>query len=147
MYFRRSKVQSIRSTHKPSNDPPDQSNNPNDSLYQLQMKNNDLLDKIVLLTYKNGQLFSKCQRLEKDETQCKELLVLVDDLRVENNDFCKLMSGMREELVDFAYVHVNCMKGYKTQLASLKDDKHWAELVNVELDRKWSIDIDKAYQL
>ena len=62
------KVQSIGSTHKPSNDPPAQSDNLNDSHYQLQMKNDDVVKKIALLTYKNEQLLSKCQRLEKDET-------------------------------------------------------------------------------
>ena len=131
------KVQPIGSTHKPSNDPPAQSDDPNDSLYQLQMKNNDLTEKIVLSTYANGQLLSKCQRLEKYETQHKELLVLVEDLRAENNDIRKLVSRMKEELVDFAHVHVDCMKGYETQLASLKDEKHRAE----------SIEIDEAYQL
>jgi hypothetical protein len=101
------------------------------------MKNNDLTEKIVLSTYANGQLLSKCQRLEKYETQHKELLVLVEDLRAENNDIRKLVSRMKEELVDFAHVHVDCMKGYETQLASLKDEKHRAE----------SIEIDEAYQL
>ena len=58
MYFRHSKVQSIGSIRKPSNDPPAQSDNPNDSLYQLQMKNDGLVEKIVCLTYENGQLLS-----------------------------------------------------------------------------------------
>ena len=50
------------------------------------------MEKIGLLTYKNGQPFSKNQSFEKDETQRKELLVsvLVEDLQVENNDFRKL---------------------------------------------------------
>jgi hypothetical protein len=46
------KVQLIGSTHKPSNDPPAQLDDPNDSLYQLQKRNDDLVEKIVLLTYK-----------------------------------------------------------------------------------------------
>ena len=50
--------------------------------------------------------------------QRKELFVLVEDLRAENNDFRKLVSGKREELVDFAHVHVDCMKGYETQVAA-----------------------------
>ena len=82
------------------------------------MKNDDVVEKIALLTYENEQLLSKCQRLEKDETQRKELIVLVEDLRAENNDFRKLVSGKRDELVDFAHVHVDCMKGYETQVAA-----------------------------
>jgi hypothetical protein len=137
------KVQSIGSTHKPSNDPPAQSDDPSDSLYQLQTKSDDLAEKICLLTYENGQLLSKCQRLEKDETQRKELLVLVEDLRAENNDCRKLASETREELVDFAHVHVDCMKGYETQVASLKNEIHRAEMAKAEL----SIENEEAYRL
>ena len=49
--------------------------------------------------------------------------------------------------MDFAHVHVDCMKGYETQLASWKHKIHQAELAKAELDRKWSIEIDEAYQL
>jgi hypothetical protein len=129
------------------NDPPAQSDDSNDSLYQLQKINDDLLEKVGLLTHENGHLLSKCQRLERDETQCKELFVLAEDLRAENNDIRALMSGMREELVDFAHVHVDCMKGYETQLASLRDEIHRAELSKEELDRKWSIENEEAFQL
>ena len=65
------KVQLIGSTHKPSNDPPAQLDDPNDSLYQLRKKNDDLMEKIVLLTYKNGQLLSKCKRLRRMKLNAK----------------------------------------------------------------------------
>jgi len=141
------KAESIERTHKPMNDPPAQSDDSNDSLYQLQKINDDLLEKVGHLTHENGHLLSICQRLEKYETQCKELLVLVEDLRAENNDIRAQMSGMREELVDFAHVHVDCMKGYETQLASLRDEIHRAEFSKDELDRKWSIENEEAFQL
>ena len=141
------KVESIERTQKPTKDPPAQSDDSNDSLYQLQKINDDLLEKVGLLTYENGHLLSKCQRLERDETQCKDLFVLVEDLRAENNDIRALMSGMREELVDFAHVHVDCMKGYETQLASLRNAIHRAELSKEDLNMKWSIENEEAYQL
>ncbi len=134
------KVESVEWTHEPSNDPPAQSDDSKDNLYQLQKINDDLAEKIDHLTYENGQLLSKCQQQEKDET-------LVKDLRAENNDLRALVSGMREELVDFAHVHVDCMKGYETHLASLKDEINRAELAKEELEMKWSNENEKAYQL
>ncbi len=125
------KVELIEWTHKPSNDPPAQSDVSKDILYQLQKLNDDLAEKIGLLTFENGQLLSKCHQQEKDETQ------LVKDLRAENNDIRALVSRTREELAEFAHVHVDCMNGYEIQLASLKDKINRAELAKEELDRKW----------
>jgi len=140
-------VESIERIHKPMNDPPAQSDDSNDSLYQLQKINDDLEKKTGLLTYENGQPLSKCQRIERDETQCKDLLVLVEDLRAENNDIRVLVSRMSDKLVNLEQVHDDCMKGYESKLTSLRDEIHRAELSKEELDRKWSIENEVAFQL
>ncbi len=140
------KVKLNERTHKPNNDPPAQSGDSKDSLYQLQKKNDDLAEKINLLTHENGQLLYKCQQLEKDKSQCKKLIESVKDLRAEN-DLRALVSGTREELVDFAHFHVDCMKEYKTQLASLKDEINRAEVAKEEVDRKWPNENEESYQL
>jgi hypothetical protein len=141
------KVESIERTQKPMNDPPAQSDDSNDSLYQLQKINDDLEEKTGLLTYENERPLSKCQRIERDETQCKELLVLVEYLRAENNDIRALVSRMSDKLVNLEQVHEDCMKGYETKLASLRDAIHRAELSKEDLNMKWSIENEEAYQL
>ena len=55
------KIELIERTHKPANDPPAQSDDSKDSIYQLQKINDDLEDKVGHLTYENGQLLSKWQ--------------------------------------------------------------------------------------
>ena len=141
------KVESIERTQNSMNDPPAQSDDSNDSLYQLQKINDDLEEKTGLLTYENERPLSKCQRIERDETQCKDLLVLVEYLRAENNDIRALVSRMSDKLVNLEQVHEDCMKGYETKLASLRDAIHRAELSKEDLNTKWSIENEEAYQL
>jgi hypothetical protein len=95
------------------------------------------VEEIVRLRFENGQFLSKCQQLEEDATQHKEL---AKDLNAENDDIHVRVRKIKDELW-------NCMKGYKTQLACLKDELNQAESSKEELNMNLSKENKEAYQL
>ena len=99
-------------------DPPAKSDDTKDDFQQ----SNDLIEKLAQLTNENGQLLAKRQHQEEEEPHHKDLIVLVEDLRAENNEINELMSRMSDKLVDLEQVHEGCIQSYKTQLTSLKDE-------------------------
>ncbi|KAL3783349.1 hypothetical protein ACHAW5_010891 [Stephanodiscus triporus] len=103
-------------------------------------EDDELMEKISRLTHDNGRLRAKSRRLEEVESQRNELLDLVKELRAENDhihqsmdDAMQFISEMRQKMAGFARDHEECVSGYETQLASLKDQIDQAVLSTAEL--------------
>jgi hypothetical protein len=125
-------------------DPSPQSDDWADRRDQDRSNDNELMEMIRRLTHENGLLLAKCQQLGEVESQRDELLVLVEELRVENDainrsmdDAMQLMSGMRQKMAGCAREHVGCVRDYETQVASLKDEIDRAVLSRAELNTLW----------
>jgi hypothetical protein len=141
-------AESNEDNQRPMIDPPAGSDDSNDDPPQSIKEYDDLVDEISRLTYQNGELLSRCHRLEEDENKHEErILALELDLRGENDDIRALANTLKNELVDFAKVHEDCKKDYETKLASLKDELDQAHLSKEELSAKMSAENDDAYQL
>jgi len=124
-------------------DPPAQSDEKKDDFQQ----SNDLIEKLAQLTNENGQLLAKQQHQEKKEPHHKDLIVLVEDLRAENNEINELMSRMSDKLVDLKQVHEGCIQSYETQLSSLKDEINQVILSKEEMNTQLSIEHEEAHQM
>jgi hypothetical protein len=121
-----------------------------DRRYQDRSNENELMEKIRHLTHANGQLLAKCQKLGEVESQRDELLVLVEELRVENDainrsmdEAMQLMSGMRQKMVGHAREQDECVRDYETQVANLMDEIDQAALSRAELNMSWSTRLEE----
>ena len=108
---------------------------------------NEPTETISRLTRENGLLLAECRQLQ---SQRDELLVLVEEMRIENDainrsmdDAMQLMSGMRQKMAGCAREHERCGGDYETQLASMKDEIDRAALYRAELNASWSTRLEE----
>jgi len=108
---------------------------------------NEPTETIRRLTRENGLLLAECRQLQ---SQRDELLVLVEEMRIENDeinrsmdDAMQLMSGMRQKMAGCAREHERCGGDYETQLASMKDEIDRAALYRAELNASWSTRLEE----
>ena len=114
---------------------------------QDRSKENEPTETISRLTRENGLLLAECRQLQ---SQRDELLVLVEEMRIENDainrsmdDAMQLMSGMRQKMAGCAREHERCGGDYETQLASMKDEIDRAALYRAELNASWSTRLEE----
>ena len=111
---------------------------------------NEPTETIRRLARGNGLLLAECRQLREFESQRDELLVLVEEMRIENDainrsmdDAMQLMSGMRQKMAGCAREHEGCVGDYETQVASMKGEIDRAALYRAELNASWSTRLEE----
>lgn len=111
---------------------------------------NEPTETIRRLARGNGLLLAECRQLREVESQRDELLVLVEEMRIENDainrsmdDAMQLMSGMRQKMAGCAREHEGCVGDCETQVASMKGEIDRAALYRAELNASWSTRLEE----
>lgn len=111
---------------------------------------NEPTETIRRLARGNGLLLAECRQLREVESQRDELLVLVEEMRIENDainrsmdDAMQLMSGMRQKMAGCAREHEGCVGDCETQVASMKGEIDRAALYMAELNASWSTRLEE----